>query len=531
MPRRLRPLLLLAALWLAPVSGAWAHAALLGSEPEDGASLAAPPAALVLRFDEAVTLLDLRLTGPSGAVALAAPAGTSGTVLRAALPAGLPRGTYLAGYRVVSADGHPVGGTLAFGLGMAPEPAAAAPAPDPPWTAAATLLRLLLYLGVALGGGGALFAALVAAPPPAARRVSRLAAAAGAVAALLGIGVQGADLRAAPDLAALLEGASWDAAAASTALARGLAVASGLLLALLALGRTGRAARLAGLAGALLAAGGLALSGHAAQGGPPVQALLVAHALTAAFWLGAFPPLAALLRRDGAAALPAVRRFAALALPAVAVLLLTGVAQAALHLPEATALVRTRYGGLLLAKAGLALLLLALAGWNNRVLTPALAADRPGTAGRLRRAIGLEGGLALLLLGVTAVLTMTPPRPAEPHRHPHAAVAEGLAVATEAGGRSVTLQASPARVGHNRLRLWIAGPDGLPFAAREVTLELVPPRSRTDGLRRPMQAAGPGVFTWEGPELALPGRWTLHVDILVGDFEQATATLTLPVGP
>jgi methionine-rich copper-binding protein CopC len=44
---------------------ALAHASLLGSEPVDGASLAAP-ASVVLPFDEEVTLIALRLAGPDG---------------------------------------------------------------------------------------------------------------------------------------------------------------------------------------------------------------------------------------------------------------------------------------------------------------------------------------------------------------------------------------------------------------------------------------------------------------------------------
>ena len=73
--RRLLPLLLSCGLWLASLSGAWAHAALLGSEPADGASLAQPPDRLVLRFDEAVTPLDLRLAGPGGVTVLSHGAG------------------------------------------------------------------------------------------------------------------------------------------------------------------------------------------------------------------------------------------------------------------------------------------------------------------------------------------------------------------------------------------------------------------------------------------------------------------------
>lgn len=372
--RRLLSLLLLCGLWLAPLSGAWGHAALLGSEPADGASLAQPPDRLVLRFDEAVTPLDLRLAGPAGVVVLSHGAGGESASIGAALPPQLPPGTYLASFRIISADGHPVSGAIAFGIGMAPERVGEAPVVAAIWTEAAEVLRFVLYLGFALGAGGALFRALVAPPPPAALRWMRVGACAGVLAAILGIGVQGGGMQAAPGLGALLQSQTWIAAGASTVFARDVVVASGLVLAGIALGgQGGRPARALGVAGAVLAAAGLSLSGHAATGGVPARLLLTLHALTAAFWLGAFLPLWALLRRDGAAALPAVRRFAGIAVPAVALLLLSGVAQAALHLPSPSALLETVYGRLLLAKAGGAALLLALAGLNHRRLTPALA--------------------------------------------------------------------------------------------------------------------------------------------------------------
>jgi copper transport protein len=64
----LRLLLLLA---LALPVRALAHASLLGSEPADGVSLDAAPSSVVLRFDETVTLIALRLVGPDGRVSAA----------------------------------------------------------------------------------------------------------------------------------------------------------------------------------------------------------------------------------------------------------------------------------------------------------------------------------------------------------------------------------------------------------------------------------------------------------------------------
>jgi copper transport protein len=530
--RRLAALLLLLGLWLAPASGAWAHAGLIGSEPADGVRMAQAPGALVLRFDETVTLLDLRLAGPAGAVPLAAPS-VEGSTIHASLPGSLPRGTYLVSYRIISADGHPVGGAIAFGLGTEVERSAALPdSQDAIWVTAAEVLRFVLYLGFAVGAGGALFRALVAPLPGTVPRWLSMAAWLGAAAALLGIGVQGGSMMGAPEIGILLQGAPWLVATASTVFVRNMVVAAGMMLVASTLGA--RRPRVA-VGGAGLAAAGLSLSGHAAVGGLPVQALLVLHALTAAYWIGAFLPLAAVLRRDGLRALPTVRRFARLAIPAVALLLLSGVVQAALHLPGLGALTSTTYGLLILSKATGAALLLGLAALNHRRLTPAMAQGSRGAPLLLRRSIAAEGALAVLILGATALLSMTSPHQGSAHSHHHehhdATAPRGVTIATEAAGLSATLQADPARMGPNSLRLWLAKADGSPSTASEVWLDLSLPEAGISGIRRRMEPAGSGAFIWAGPELAVPGRWHVRAEILVGDFDQVTIPFDLPLAP
>lgn len=92
-----------------------AHAALVGTDPEDGSSLATAPTSLTFTFNENVS----RRTQ----VAVAAPDGTQldvtdvravGQAVTATITDADQRGTYSASYRVVSADGHPVTGTITF---------------------------------------------------------------------------------------------------------------------------------------------------------------------------------------------------------------------------------------------------------------------------------------------------------------------------------------------------------------------------------------------------------------------------------
>lgn len=90
-----------------------AHASLVGSDPEDGATLATSPTSITLTFTENI--------GNPAYVALRAPDGTKVTVsdvsavdavVTATLQATDQKGRYTASYRVVSADGHPVEGTI-----------------------------------------------------------------------------------------------------------------------------------------------------------------------------------------------------------------------------------------------------------------------------------------------------------------------------------------------------------------------------------------------------------------------------------
>jgi len=253
--------------------------------------------------------------------------------------------------------------------------------------------------------------------------------------------------------------------------------------------------------------------------------VLLLHAAAAAFWLGALWPLRAALAPhpqapDIAASLPALRRFSRLALGAVAALLAAGLALAALRLGAPPALFGTDYGGVLLAKSAGVAALLGLAAWHRQRLTPALAAGQPGAAARLRRSIGAELLVGAGVLGLTAVLARTPPPAAG---QPPATEAD-IAVATAIAGRPVLVVVAPGRVGRNRITAFIGG---APVAEASIAFEL--PEAGIGPLRRPLAPLGDGRFTLAGPELAIPGRWRLRLELLVGAFDQAAGTIVVAV--
>lgn len=102
---------------LAPLDSARAHSGLADSDPKDGARLAAPPAEITLVFSEAVRpeFTAVRLSvGSRAAVPLQSR--VDGAQVRATVPKGSEStdGAWRVAYRVVSADGHPVGGSVGF---------------------------------------------------------------------------------------------------------------------------------------------------------------------------------------------------------------------------------------------------------------------------------------------------------------------------------------------------------------------------------------------------------------------------------
>lgn len=101
---------------LCGVGPAQAHSRLVSSDPAEGAALVQPPASATLVFSEALVELGAgaELTGPGGSVPVAIE--VSGVSLVARWDGALAPGAYSLAWRVTSADGHPISGTLAFSV-------------------------------------------------------------------------------------------------------------------------------------------------------------------------------------------------------------------------------------------------------------------------------------------------------------------------------------------------------------------------------------------------------------------------------
>ena len=135
-------------------------------------------------------------------------------------------------------------------------------------------------------------------------------------------------------------------------------------------------------------------------------ALVTAHLLGLAFWIGAFAPLHRLAgHADPMPAGAAADEFGRRALWVVPALVVAGGGLLVLLTGNPLIVLETPYGQLIAVKLSVFVLLLGLAARNRLRLTPALLAGDAGAGVRLRRSIGLEFTAVLAILITTATLT------------------------------------------------------------------------------------------------------------------------------
>jgi copper transport protein len=403
---------------------------------------------------------------------------------------------------------------------------AAAPAAAPAGgsAAAAAFGRGLLTLALVFGVGGTVFLRLVDRAAPPARIASRIAlwsVLAVGPAAVIALGLQGLDLLGlrARDLPGI---APWSAALESPLAAT---AALSVLATVAAFGALRGGARLPAGAAWGLAAVSFALFGHAANAAPrwltaPCVAL---HAAAFVFWIGALPGLAERAAQGCGGLAPTLRRFSALAVPLVGLLVLSGVVLAVVQVRHPSAMVQTIYGRLLLAKLAAVAALLALATLNRFRLTPEVAGGAAGATARFRRSVGAEIVLGLLILGIASGLRLTPPPraipapPAEAYAHLHGPVVMA----------DVVLR--PGRAGPNAVEIAIFSTTGDPVAPLEVRIGFSDPARGVEPIR--LDATREGEVWRAGPvELPYDGDWTLRLDVLVSDFVQSSLEAMMPVG-
>ncbi|TPI44679.1 copper resistance protein CopC [Mesorhizobium sp. B2-9-1] len=507
---------MLVAMALLVVPGrALAHAALVATDPADGAVLAQSPTQFSLTFSEPVSPLVLRLVRPDGSQLALTSFRLKDRTVEIGNPETLESGTHVLSWRVVSVDGHPVGGSALFSIGAPSAAPVAGEAVDRTLRAMIWLGKLFLYAGLFLGIGGAFALAWLAEDRRRGQRFVIATLLIGLVGAPLSLGLQGLDALGAP-LARFATPAVWKTALETSFVWTVLLGLIALGLALLSLAGPSGLRRLAASVALLGVGAALAASGHASAAEPQwlTRPLVFLHGTAIAFWAGALAPLGLALRQQPAEAKAFLRRFSRAILPVVAVLAASGIVLAIIQVQQPTALIHTAYGRLLLLKLTLLLFLFTLAAINRWTLTaPAVAGDTE-VQRRMVRSIGIEVAIVLAIFGVAAGWRFTPPpralaiasaQPVSIHIHTLKAMAD--------------LSITPGHAGEVAASMMIMTGDFGPLDAKEVMLVLSKPDSGIEPIKRPARKSGDGTWRIDNLVIPLPGRWNARLDILVSDFE------------
>ncbi len=514
--RALQTAALALALLLALAVSASAHASLNDSLPAGDAILDAAPPTYALTFSEPVSPLALRLVRPDGTSIALDDFTLRDRTLDIAAPTDLGRGTHVLSWRVVSADGHPVGGSVVFSIGEASAEAPLVEEPaDQAMRAGVWLSRIALYVGLVFGVGG-VFALRVLTPGiTSGKRAAAVALGVGAAGSILSAGFQGLDALGAPT-GRLAEPIIWSTGLSTTfgttvgvALLALLLGAAGLLLR----GRPGVAAAIVAVLAAAVAP---AFSGHASAAAPQwlMRPVVFLHVATITFWIGALVPLGLALKRSEPGAAPALNRFSRIIPPFVAVLAATGVVLAVVQVEHPAALLDTAYGQIFLVKIVLLTGLFLLAAVNRWSLTgPAQGGDEAVTR-RLARSVAVEVVVALAIIGAAAAWRFTPPP-----RVLAAQAREPATVYIHTDRALAYVWMRPGRSGPVDVSVNVLTGDFTQLDAKEVTIVLSNPNAGIEPFSRKLTRAGEANWHSEALTIPLPGLWRVRIDVLVSDFE------------
>ena len=538
---------------LVAAQAASAHAELVSTTPQDGATLEEPPAEVALTFNEPVQILDdsLRLF-PGDGSAVVLDAHVSSREVIAPFPAELGDGSYALSYRVVSADGHPISGAITFMIGedAGPSAAPALHTATPPATQLAVrVLTAVHYLTLFAMAGLVFFerAVLRGARPldDRAVRLLRWSGVGAVVASALLIPASALNVTGSPLRAVFTPSAWWAGVLWAPVVTAGL-VLLGVVLTLVLRTRSpeGAPGPLIRTMAPLLALLAPVLIGHTQLVEPRTIIVLadIGHLVAGSFWTGGVLGLLFLLAGERRAvrlgtgeperAAGVVERFSRWAVWSVLVLALSGTLMALMILDSVDALLVTAYGRTLLVKLGIVGLIVAIAGYNRLRLLPRLSA-RPTARVRWRfltLTLASEATLLVVVLIITGFLTNL--RPGSEHEGDHApvsaAAADPVDISAEAQELGVEGVLEPASTGDNRITFVLRYEDEL-VTPDEVALRVtLPDRDLGPFDIVPDLDPESGEYT---AELSLPvsGQWQVQASARVSTFAEPVVTFPVTI--
>ncbi len=543
-----------------------AHANLVRSEPQAGATLEVAPEAVVLEFSEEldpefsrVQLIDER---NQKIVAGAEIDASSPRVLRLTLGT-LPKGVYTAIWRVRSlVDGHVTEGSVPFGVGVVVNQTSRIPPPGTPEPATPTpppgssILRWLSLLTAALALGTIPFGLFVWRPAFQAVQDRQL------VEADQGALLTARRLIAIGGISFLLVSVLFFIDQAASAAGVSFTQALGAPLALLLKGRFGTlwltrvglmllvialAFRLRPLGQdkawlwwlALVLGGGIlltfSLNSHGAA--EPQGALLATtldwlHLAATIVWLGGLVPLGfaiATALRDKNKSMPLDRlipRFSVIAVICVVLLAVTGIYSYQLHVGDLKLLIATTYGQALTFKTALFALLILFGAINLLILSPGLRRINQRLTRSFARTVRIELAIgALVLLAVGAMTSIAPSKTAWADQEQL-----GIVQSAKINDVNMRLQVAPAHIGDNEIALDITDQRaGVDDAPAQVLMRFSMQGMDMGNLQTEMSYADQGRYVTRGTFLSMGGRWNVEVIVRRTALEDVRHTFVMDI--
>lgn len=567
-----------------------AHAELLKSTPADGSVQDDAPKTVQLTFNEPVRVVDggVHLFTPDGADTEPRAVVRDHTVV-VDLPPEPTEGAHTLTYRVVSADGHPIGGAITYGVdtlaGATDAPLESTDAPrSTEWlvagSAAMQYLGLLVLVGLLVfdllrGGVSGLDrldqrsrpvpgqrSPTVVEPVETApgRKTSspfrKLLWASWSVTvggSLLLVPAFGLRAVGAPVWALFHPPTWWSAVSTPSVLAALIVGVAGTMAVLLGPGgriRRNRPTRRAGwiaLGVAAIALTAPVWVGHTQTIAPRWLGVLadLTHLGAASIWTGGLLGLVVLLRQakpdtesagsagesgeagESVELARAVIRFSGVALASVLALTASGTVLAVLVLPDWASLLDTGYGRTLLIKLGVVAAVLALASWNRFRLVPSIRAET-GALGRwcrLRAILRREFALVVAVVTITGVLANS--SPAHDHHETEAPRIQQLSAESQELVVEGTL--TPAIRGANVVEFELAH-HGESFDGTDVMVRARLPERGIGPIEAvPEQDAGMRRYR---ADITLPasGEWRLEIIARTSTYEQPVIVVPVSIG-
>ena len=527
-------------------TAASAHATLESSSPADGQSVLTSPSEIRITFSEAVTTISggLSVLDADGkTVDVGNSEVVGGRTLVAPISETLSDGTYVATYRVLSADGHPVSGSILFGVGNGALDRSAQPSStgDRLWEIIGGISRFIMYLAALVAAGVAFFLAFIHDHAEDRWRIVPFVRIGSILALLSAIGIVMSQ-------AALLTGKGAGAITDSTVLRDVLNQNLGWSLALLMIGLA--AVHLSTdipkkvVSQSLAVYGGLAVTvsfavwGHATELSPTAISLAAdaIHATAAALWLGGLVGLVMVLSvrtpETVRATAGIIGRFSRMAFWSVIALTLAGLTLTITGSGASlNSILTTTWGQLVLAKIGLTLIVVLIAAWNRRTLVPSLTSPTENTDelavrwATLLRTIRAEAVLLVAVVALTAIVVNVPPA-----RTAVVAKTDRVDITQRVDTGNVQLSVDPAIVGPNTVAVRYTDGTGQPInVANSMSIEFSQPSAGLEPITRQVPASEAGVFVIQGNELSIPGTWTITIAVRTGDFTEQRTSFEVPV--